>query len=81
MNSKIFSITWSDIKSALVSLFIVGVLAIASYVIQVGDVFALDAKQLINSGVLAVLVAIVSLLKSFFTTKDGKFVGLVSIKK
>jgi hypothetical protein len=75
-----FKVTWSNIKSALVSGVITGVLAIAGYIIGLGDVFAIDIHSLVNVGALAVLTTVVSLVKSWLTTDAGKFVGAVEIK-
>ncbi len=67
---------WTNIKSALVSFVISGVLAGALYVLQVGNVFALDIHKLINVVAIAVLVALVSLIKSSGTQSDGTFAGI-----
>lgn len=66
----------TNLKSALVSFAIAGVLAGAMYILQVGDIFALDVKQLINVVTIAILVAVVSLLKSLGTDANGKFAGI-----
>lgn len=68
--------TWINIKSALVSFVISGVLAGALYVLQVGDVFALDVHKLINVVAIAVLVGVVSLIKSTGTSTSGTFAGV-----
>ncbi len=66
----------TNIKSAFVSFGISGILAGAMYVLQVGDIFALDIHKLINVVAIAVLVAIVSLIKSGGTDPKGKFAGV-----
>jgi hypothetical protein len=66
----------TKIKSALVSLVIAGVLAGAIYILGIGNIFALDLKGLINVVAIAVLVGLVSLLKSWGTTPTGTFAGV-----
>lgn len=66
----------TNIKSALVSFVISGTLAGALYVLQVGDVFAIDLHGLVNVVSIAVLVAVVSFLKSLGTSTDGTFAGI-----
>lgn len=78
-NSTMFNVTWVNIKSALISAFVTAVLGMAGYVIGVGDVFKLDGHALINVGALSALTAIVSILKAFFTTEKGEFLGVVKV--
>lgn len=66
----------TNIKSALVSFAISGILAGALYILQIGDVFAIDIKGLVNVVFIAILVAVVSFLKSIGTNKDGTFAGI-----
>lgn len=75
-----FHITWKNIKSAIVSGLIVGVLGVAGQIISVGDVFKLDWHALVNVGVISALTACVSALKSLLTTDKGNFAGIVKIK-
>lgn len=75
-----FSLNWTNVKSALVSGVITAVLAGASYIIGLGDVFSIDVHALVNVISLAALTAIVSLVKSLLTTDSGNFVGSVNIK-
>jgi len=78
---KMFTINSADVKSALVSGLLTMVLAMAGYLIGVGDVFAIDVKTLVNVGALSALTAIVSVTKSFLTSNStGKFAGAVTIK-
>lgn len=67
---------WLSIKSALVSGVLMGILAIGGYIIGVGDVFKLDSHALINSGVMAALTALVSLVKAALTTNSGTVAGI-----
>ena len=74
--NMIFTISWTNVKSALVSGIIMGILAIAAYIIGVGNIFTLDFHSLLNAGVLSALVTIVSLIKSFLTTSSGSVAGV-----
>ncbi len=77
--SNLFSISADQIKSALVSGILTAILAGFTYIIGLGDVFAIDVHSLINVIALSFGVTIISLIKSFFTTSEGKFVGSVKI--
>ncbi len=68
--------TWTNIKSALVSGVITGLLGIAGYIIGIGDVFALDTHSLVNVFALSALTTVVSLIKSAMTTPEGTVVGV-----
>ena len=68
--------TLTNLKSALVSGIITGVLGIAGYIIGVGDVFKLDVHSLVNVFALSALTTIVSLIKSVMTTSDGTVAGI-----
>jgi len=70
---------WISIKSALVSGVITAILAIAGYIIGVGDIFKIDVHALINVGALALLTTLVSLIKASLTTSAGT-VGGIKIK-
>lgn len=76
----LFSLDWTKIKSALVSALITAILAAAGYVIGVGDIFKIDVHAFINVFSLSALTALVSLIKSFFTTTAGNFAGAVKVK-
>lgn len=73
-------ITTTNVKSALVSAFLTACLALAGYVIGVGDIFKIDVHAFANVGALSLLTAVVSIIKSFLTTPSGNFVGAVAIK-
>ncbi len=66
----------TSIKSALFSVGIAVVLAVAGYIIGLGDIFKIDWHAFINVGVMAGLVGIVSLAKSSMTNSDGKAFGV-----
>ncbi len=81
MQSKIFTVSWVNIKSALVTAFMVGLLAMVAYILKVGDIFNLNIHTMANVGALAFLGFIGSTFKSFFTTSEGKFAGVVKVSK
>jgi len=66
----------TSLKSALFSVCIAIVLALAGYVIGLGDVFKIDWHAFVNVGVMAGLVGIVSLIKSWMTNSEGKALGV-----
>jgi hypothetical protein len=66
----------TNIKSALVSGVLMAILAIAGYVLGVGDVYKLDHRMIVNAGVMALLTAVVSYIKSMGTSDTGKFLGI-----
>lgn len=74
--SSMLTLSWINIKSALVSGVITTVLGIAGYIIGVGDIFKLDTHTLLNVGALAGLTTIVSIIKSFLTTETGSVAGV-----
>lgn len=71
---------WTKIKSALVSLSLAGILAGALYILGIGNIFQIDIHSLLNVIAIAVLVGIVSLIKSGGTTKKGNFAGAIRVK-
>ena len=69
-------LTIENLRSAfwygiLTSLFIGAV-----YVVHVGDIFAIDFHKLINLMVLGLLEFFISIVKNFFTTSSGTFLGM-----
>lgn len=67
---------WISIKSALFSGLLMGVLAIAGYIVGVGDVFQIDPHALVNAGVMAALTTLISLVKSGLTDRNGTIAGV-----
>jgi len=65
-----------QIKSALVSTVLMAVLAMAMYVISVGNIIHINAQALLNVGVMSLMTGIVSMIKSLATTTNGKFAGV-----
>lgn len=78
--SQLFTISWTNVKSALVLGAIIGFLGVSSYVVQIGDIFKLDWHVLVNIFVLAAIASIGSTIKNFFTTTDGNFLGIIKVK-
>lgn len=78
--SKFLTLNATNVKSAVVSGLLTALLAMAMYVIGLGDVFAINTKEITNIGAMALITSIVSLLKSLLTTDDGKFMGSVEVK-
>lgn len=76
MNSGLFTLNLTNIRGALVSGVLTAILAIAGYIIGVGDLFKIDVHALVNVGALSALTAVVSLIKSFLTTNEGKAAGI-----
>lgn len=74
-----FQISLTNIKSALIYALLMALVSMGIYVIGVGNIFALDTHVLINSGVLAFVTGIVSLLKNLLTDSDGKFLGVTQV--
>lgn len=71
----LLSMSWQDFSRALVIAVIV---AVASYVLKTGDLWALDWHVFTNS---AVMAGIASILTSLGTTKKGNFAGAVPVEK
>lgn len=72
--SNIFRWSVKDVVGAAISAVLV---AVIGYVLMVGDVFALDFRTVVNTGIMAGLG---SLAKSFLTSSEGEFLGLVGVK-
>ena len=72
-------LSWVNIKSALVYGVLWAMLAMGIYTVQVGDIFALNFKDLVNAGAFGFLGIVVSLLKNILTTDSGNFAGAVKV--
>lgn len=77
--NKIFTLSWTNVKSALITALLTAVLAMGAYVLGIGDIFKIDWKAITNIGVLSLITAIVSIIKSLLTTDKGKFLGAVKV--
>ncbi len=72
--SNLLSVNWKDVGGAVLSAVIVAVLG---YLGSLTNVFEADLSQILN---IALLTGITSLLKSFGTGSDGKFLGGLQVK-
>lgn len=79
MNNNIFSISWVNIKSAMVSTVLTAFLSMAVYIVSLNDIFVINYRTLINIGAISLLTGIISLIKSFLTTDTGRFLGTTKI--
>jgi hypothetical protein len=69
MQNGILKLSWVNVQSALVY----GFISLALEIIKVGNIFTLDAKNLANVFVMAILASIV---KNLLTTNSGTFAGI-----
>ena len=74
MQNGVGKLSWTNIKSALVYGLVFGVMAVLMYMVEIGTVFALDWKLMVDAFVFGVIG---SLIKNLLTTNDGNFAGLV----
>ena len=72
---------FTNIKSAIVSGIITGILGMAGYIIGVGDIFKIDVHSILNVGAISALTVIVSLIKASLTTPQGNIAGTSIIIK
>jgi hypothetical protein len=77
MNNGIFKLDWANIKSSIVYGVIMGVGAMFAYAASIGDIFALDWRMLVNTGIFGMGGA---LLKNLLTTNSGEFLGFIKTK-
>jgi hypothetical protein len=74
-------LNWTNIKSALATGLVVGVLALIAFFLKAGTFFGVDYHAVVNVFGLAVLGAIGSAVTSLLTTPaTGNFVGAIKIK-
>lgn len=71
-----FKLNWVNVKSGLVYGVIIGLGLMISYSISVGDIWALNWKVLVNTGVFGFLS---SILKNLLTSDSGKFLNVVEV--
>ena len=69
-----------EVKSAVISALLMGVLGVGTYITGIGDIFGLDWRTITNIFAVAVITGVVSYVKSLMTTKEGNFAGIVKIK-
>ena len=63
-------------RSAIVSTVLWAFIAVAGYVISLGDIFVVEWKVLVNIGALSLLTGLVSVIKNYLTNENGKVVGM-----
>lgn len=73
---EMFTVTKTNIKSAVMSVVLTAVLGMAAYIVGIGDVFNIDIHSLANIGALAFLNGLISLCKAFLTTSEGNLAGV-----
>jgi hypothetical protein len=66
----------TSLQSALVSTVLMAILAVAAYIIALGNIFAIDWKVMLNLGALSLLTGLVSLIKNYLTTPQGTVAGV-----
>lgn len=79
MKNGLFKLEMENIKSSLVYGLLWGLLAIVVYMVQVGDVFALNWREVLNAGIFGFLGIAVSLIKNLLTTAEGNFMGVTKV--
>ncbi len=75
------TLSWINVKSALVFGVIVGIGAIIVYTFKVGDIFKLDWHTLVNSFYFGFAGVFLSLVKSLITTNSGSVGGVQVVDK
>lgn len=74
--SKLFTVNWLEVKSAIVSGVIMALVVVITEVLVAGNIWVLDLKALLNTGIIAFLTIFVSFLKSLLTTSNGTIAGV-----
>lgn len=67
------TINLNAVRSALVSVFLWVFIAVAGYIIGLGDIWKVDWKVMANIGALSLLTGLVSLVKEYFIKNDKIF--------
>jgi hypothetical protein len=80
------TLTWSNVKSALIYGALVSLLtfamAIGQDVLDAGSLFLVDWSESLDRGgvaVVGVLFSVVSIIKNLLTNAQGKFLGVVEV--
>lgn len=79
-NTKIGTVNLTNVKGAIISALLMGVLALLTNIIATGNIFATDWNVVINAGILAFFTGLVSLIKNLLTDSAGAFLGAVEVK-
>lgn len=79
MKNGIGKLSMVNVKSAVVSGLLWGLLAVGMYAVQVGSVFKLDWHFMVDAFVFAFLGFAINAIKNLLTTNDGNFLGSVKV--
>ena len=86
MNNGIFTLSWNNIRSAIVyallTIIVAFALAILQSIISAGSIFGINWKMVVDHATIAViplLIAGLSLLKNLLTTNNGSFLGITKV--
>jgi hypothetical protein len=86
MKGGLFKIDAANVKSAVVygimTLVAIFLLSIFQNILDVGSIFGLDWKTIVDSAVVATIPSLiigVSLMKNFLTNKKGEFLGVTEV--
>lgn len=74
--SKSFTLNWEDFRSSLITILFTSLVVMGLDIIAVGDINKVNYNAVINTGIIAGITGIVSLLKSFLTNSQGKLAGI-----
>lgn len=74
-----FTITKENIIGAIVSGVLMAILTMGYYILSVGSIFKVDFAHLLDIGTLSLITSIVSIVKNFLSTPDGKFLGTIKV--
>lgn len=80
MQTGLFKFSWADFKSALIYGALWGGLTVAIKITEIGSIFDLNWKELIDIFAMTGLAIAITLVKNLLTTKDGNFLGAVRVK-
>lgn len=78
--SNFFSLNKKDIYDAIIVTFLIAFLSMLGYVQQLGSIYLIDYKVLLDIGSMSLIGTIAVLVKSLLTNNAGKFMGKVGIK-
>ena len=79
--SNLFTLSWTEIKSALVYAILTAVSAMIVHIVGLGDIFSISIKPLINIGAMSLGVGLISIIKNLLTNSRGNFLGAVKVKE
>ena len=78
--SKIFRINLADFLRAVFLGIITAILVVLVEIKNVGSIYGLDWKTLLNDGIISLIASIASIIQSLLTTEKGNLVGAIKIK-